>query len=137
MSSPVGVVSTTIRRSRSVSTRLASARSISAAPAITTSEADNGRSTNLPWVSSSNSRVISSTKPNIAVAPLPDRRERGRRICLDREDRIEAADGKHFPNVGDHAVEGDLALGLRDLLGHDQKHTQAGPANVSAAADTD
>src|SRR5258706_5764618 len=129
MSSPVGLVSTTVSRSRSLSIRSARARSINAAPATTTSEADNGRSTKRPCVSSSNSSVISSTKLNIA-APLPDRREGGRGIWLDRKDRIEAADRKHLAHIGREAEQRHLALGLLHLFGHHQQDPQPGAADI-------
>src|SRR5438067_4471366 len=137
MLSPVGVGSVTTSRSRSLSMRSASARSISAAPAITTSEADNGRSTNRPRVSSSSSRVISSTKLNIAAAPLLYRRDGRRRIRVERENRIEAADREHLADVRHQPEQRDLAFGLLHLFRHDEEHPQPGAADVFEPAHVD
>src|ERR1700730_12188674 len=120
MSSPSGVGSTTVRCSRSVSMRLWIARSISAAPAMTTPNTDCGSCTKSPLASSCRNSTISSTKLNIARV-LADRGERRAGVGGDRKDRIETADGEHLSDIGVEAEQRQFAVLLLHLLRHHQQ----------------
>src|SRR5216684_4884434 len=135
MSSPSGVRSTTISFSRSLSMRLCSAKSISAAPPMTIAKTDSGSGTNSPFVSSRSSRTISSGKLSISASA---HRGGGRsRVGLDREDRVETANREHLADIGGKPAERHLALLLLHLFRHDQEHAQPGAADVIEAAHVD